>query len=253
MPKIIIMFVFRFILAFIRLIWVILSTFVCGSGVVIESLLKGKSYAIGFKYAGWWARSICWGIGFEIYVKGQKPDLRAIIMPNHRSYADIFVFMAQNPSAFVAKAELRKWPLIGYCAEAAGMIFVNRSSNESRKQTLFEMKKRLEKGFSVTIFPEGTTFLGSSVKDFKMGSFKLAAEGYIPIVPAAIDYAKATDAWVGKEYFVPHFFRVFGHWKTKVTIAFGEVLTSDDATFLHDNAKAFVVNSLKEMQESKIL
>lgn len=243
------MFIFRFLLAFLRLLWVTGSTFVCGSGVVVESLLKGKSYAIGFKYAGLWARSICWGIGFDIKVKGDKPDLRAIIMPNHRSYADIFVFMSQNPSAFVAKAELRKWPLIGFCADVSGTIFVDRSSVESRKRTLMEMKKRLEKGFSVTIFPEGTTFLGPSVKDFKMGSFKLAAEGNIPVVPAAIDYEVPTDAWVGKEYFIPHFFRVFGHWKTKVTISFGEVLLSDNATFLHDEAKAFVVKSLKEIQE----
>lgn len=216
---------------------------------MLESLLKGKSYAIGFKYAGWWGRSICWGIGLKVNIKGQKPDLRAILMPNHRSYSDAFVFLAENPSAFVAKAELRKWPIVGYSAEAGGMIFVQRNSDESRKQTLIEMKKRLAAGFSVTIFPEGTTFSGPSVKDFRMGTFKLAAEGNIPIIPAAIDYAKPTDAWVDKEYFIPHFFRVFGYWKTKATISFGEALTSDDAVFLHDEAKAFIVKSLAEMQE----
>ena len=45
---------------------------------------------------------------------------RAVVVANHVSWLDIFVVHSLHPSHFVAKAEIRSWPLAGWLAEKAG-------------------------------------------------------------------------------------------------------------------------------------
>lgn len=218
------------------------------TGLLIESLIKGKSYKIGYKWAQKWAILCCKMLGMDIEIQGQIPQVQCIIMPNHRSYSDIFATLAQVGCSFVAKAELRSWPLIGYAADAAGTIFVKRSSMESRKQTLLDMKSRLDSGYSITIFPEGTTFKGPSIKELKPGTFRLAAENNFKVCPVAIEYEDSDAAWVGDDLFVPHFVRTFGKWKTRVKIRYGTPFHAEDGDFLVSDSTKWITQSLSELQ-----
>jgi len=79
-------------------------------------------------------------------------------------------------------------------------------------------------GSSVILFPEGTTYKGSLTLHFKNGGFALASRKGIQIIPCAINYLNADDAWVGKELFVPHFINQMGKPVTEVKLWFGDPL-----------------------------
>lgn len=218
-------------------------------GLTTESLLRGKKNSIGYKYSRLWADLLCRIIGLKVEIQGNVPQGRCIIMPNHRSYADIFATLAQVGCSFVAKAELRSWPLIGYAADAAGTLFVQRDSMESRKQTLADMKTLLDQNCSITIFPEGTTYKGPDILKLKAGTFKLAAEGGFLICPVALEYENPDDAWVGNDLFIPHFIRTFGRWKTGLKIRYGTPFQSEDHLFLIEETGKWITENLVELQQ----
>jgi 1-acyl-sn-glycerol-3-phosphate acyltransferase len=208
---------------------------------------KDKGQA-GYHHAHIWAQKLTSIMGLEIEVQGNIPTTGGLVLGNHRSYSDIMVMMNFLHCSFVAKAELQSWPIIGFGARVAGNIFVNRSDPNSRKQTVLDIKEKLKQGYTVTVFPEGTTFEGPLVKEFKHGTFKIAAEGGIPVSPVAIEYQNINDAWVGDDLFAPHFFRTFGRKKTKVKVRFGETIQSDNFRELSDKTKGWIVDSLVEMR-----
>lgn len=215
---------------------------------IFQILIAKDRGQAGYKHAHKWAQDLCAIMGLEIELQGNVPDKGGLVLGNHRSYSDIMVMMNFLHCSFVAKAELKSWPLIGFGADIGGTIFVNRADPNSRKQTILDIKEKLKQHYTVTVFPEGTTFAGPSVKEFKHGTFKIAAEGGIPVSPVAIEYQYIGDAWVGKEYFLPHFFRVFGRKKTKVKVRFGETIYADNFLELSTQTKTWISDSLVEMR-----
>lgn len=236
-----------YLLGIIRLVIIMLITCVYVIGLFTYILFKGENLEVGYAFAHSWAKTLSKIVGLRLKVEGDFPKEGVLVMCNHRSYSDIFVVMSLFQCSFLAKAEVRKWPVLGYGAAIAGHMFVKREDPESRKQALVSMKKRLEMGYTVILFPEGTTFKGPGVKPFKPGAFKMAAEAQFPIVPTAIAYEHLDAAWVGKDTFLPHFIRIFGRLKTNVTIRLGKVMVSDDAKFLATQSEEWIVASLAEM------
>jgi 1-acyl-sn-glycerol-3-phosphate acyltransferase len=137
-----------------------------------------------------WAQMVIKNFGFSMTVDGQPPIPGAqIFVGNHISYLDITVLMAAMPQVtFIAKDDLKKWPIIGPCASAAGTIFVNRRSGSSGKLIKDQIINKLNtKNTCIGIFPSGTTTL-SEEKPWKKGAFKIAKEAGIPIQLFRIDY-----------------------------------------------------------------
>ena len=106
---------------------------------------------------------------------------------------------------------------IDWCRCAVGLktIFVDRTNQESRRQTREDVKDRLNEGYSVIVFPEGTTYQAPDLGKFFPGMFFIAAEGEIPVIPAAIEYLDPEDAWAGSESLLQHYFRAFGKAKNQ--------------------------------------
>lgn len=114
-----------------------------------------------------------------------------IYTPNHSSFLDIPTLVYSLPGyfVFVGKSSLAKLPLFGYMFRKL-YIAVDRSSAKSRYQTLHESIKHINKGRSVTIFPEGTIPRENNPEliPFKDGAFRIAIEKQIPVVPITIPY-----------------------------------------------------------------
>jgi 1-acyl-sn-glycerol-3-phosphate acyltransferase len=94
------------------------------------------------------------------------------------------------------------------------------------------MLEKIESGFSVIIFPEGTTSGGSGTLPFKKGGFKLAASSNIPVVPVALVFADERDFWIGKETFLSHARKRFAEKEIKVKLIYGSAIKSDDPELL---------------------
>jgi len=138
-----------------------------------------------------WGRSLLWAGIVHVAVRGvDKLDLSEpyIYVSNHQSGLDILVLIGHLPQHphFVAKAELRKVPFIGFALTYAGHIFIDRSNKKAAIETLKAAGEEVRGGKSVAVFPEGTRFPARVLGPFKRGAFVLAREAQVPIVPVGI-------------------------------------------------------------------
>ena len=102
----------------------------------------------------------------QLTVQGQ-PVPRGFLVANHLSYLDVLVLSASGPCVFVAKSEVRGWPVFGWFARMAGTVFVNRRSRADT-QVVAEAMTRVEaRGSLVVLFAEGTSSAGADVLPFK--------------------------------------------------------------------------------------
>jgi 1-acyl-sn-glycerol-3-phosphate acyltransferase len=110
------------------------------------------------------------------------------VVANHVSWLDIFVINATQPSRFVAKSEIRDWPIAGWLCEAAGTIFVQRAKRSDTSRINREIHDALAQGDAVAIFPEGTTTRGDRLLKFHTALFEPAVANSAIVAPAAIHY-----------------------------------------------------------------
>lgn len=89
------------------------------------------------------------------------------LVANHLSYLDILVLAAVTPCVFVAKREVRGWPLFGWFARMAGTVFVDRERRTDAGRTVAAMRALAGQGVTVVLFPEGTSSDGREVLPFK--------------------------------------------------------------------------------------
>lgn len=217
--------------------------------VILVNIFTGNSLKTQMLHTGQWSNAMLKVLGVKVQIQGSIPTQPVLYLPNHRSYIDAVVTAASFYNSFVIKAEVSKWPLMGAATKNSGHIFVNRNNDKSREETREKVKNRLIEGYSVTVFPEGTTYKGPGCIEFKPGMFYAAAEANFPVVPVAIEYKVQDDAWVGADTFVPHFLTCFGKPVTHVKMRIGSVMQSNNAMQLKQDAEAWVQKSLKEMRE----
>lgn len=110
-----------------------------------------------------------------------------LLVSNHISWLDIHVINAFKPVRFVAKSEVRGWPVFGWMAEQLGTVFIRRDSARHARQVVDQVAQVL-KIESVCIFPEGTSTRGDSVLPFKPNLFESAILAHVPVLPIAISY-----------------------------------------------------------------
>jgi 1-acyl-sn-glycerol-3-phosphate acyltransferase len=120
---------------------------------------------------------------------GSAPVLQqAAVVANHVSWLDIFVIHSLYPSRFVAKAEIRSWPLAGWLAEKAGTVFISRGSKRDLRQIFKGLVHSLQAGERVAFFPEGTTAAQGSLLPFHANLFEAAIDAKAPVQAMALFY-----------------------------------------------------------------
>lgn len=153
-----------------------------------------------------WSRHLLFFLGIELEVRGSVID-GALLVANHISWVDIFVINTARPTAFVAKSEVRDWPLIGYLAAKTETIFIERGRSREALHVAHRMAELLAAGRDVAVFPEGTTSDGSEVLPFHAALLQPAISVDAPVQPLALLYrngdgSRATaPAYVGETSF----------------------------------------------------
>ncbi len=111
-----------------------------------------------------------------------------IFISNHASYFDIPVLMKAIPNnvRFIYKDSLTKIPILGWGMYLGGYLPISRDNIRDAMKSLKEAAKKVLKGISVVIFPEGTRSYDGKPGEFKRGMFVLADEAKVPLVPVAI-------------------------------------------------------------------
>jgi 1-acyl-sn-glycerol-3-phosphate acyltransferase len=139
-----------------------------------------------------------------------------LLAANHVSWLDIFVINAIQPAHFVAKSDIRSWPLVGLLCDRSGTIFVERTRRTAVREVLAVMADRLSKHGIVAVFPEGTTGDMFSLQPFHSNFLQAAVTTKASIQPLGIAYKRANgqvaDAvqFIGDTTFVASAIRVMG-------------------------------------------
>lgn len=242
--------IFLFPLALIRLLFVF---FISGYVVTIGYIWM-KFFGFSKRLQQWvmrtWGKSIVFFLGIKIDRNEIPKNRNFILMPNHRSYIDIFIVAALTPAAMVGKAELKKWPFAKSGVKLTNLILVDRSEIKSLLKTMNEIEISVNKGIPVALFPEGSTFKGPLTKPFKNGSFKIAADTHIPVIPMAIHFKDEEDAWVGNDTFLAHFFRQMGKPITRVFIQYGTPVSGSDYKQIQHQTREQIDTMLQQIIEA---
>jgi 1-acyl-sn-glycerol-3-phosphate acyltransferase len=123
------------------------------------------------------------------------------IIGNHLSYLDIILVGCKKPGLFVAKKEVKYWPLLGQLAWLAGSIFVDRSKQgpTANRPYIGQIADYLKKGLTILVFPEGTSSNGESVLPFKKAIFSSPILGETLILPITLKYKSVNKQPFGPE------------------------------------------------------
>lgn len=124
-----------------------------------------------------------------VYAGGAAVAPRALIVANHVSWLDIFVINSLQPCRFVAKSDIRDWPLIGWLCEKTGTIFISRGKLRDVRRIYQGLVTSLHAGEHVAFFPEGTTAAQGTLLPFHANLFEAAVEAGVPVQPYALHYA----------------------------------------------------------------
>lgn len=157
-------------------------------------------------------RAVARIVGARARISGQPRRRDVVFVANHLSWIDIPLLAGATGCAFVAKAELRAAPLVGWLCTLNRTLFVSRQDRLGVAAQIAQLRDALAAAWAVTIFPEGTTGDGVTVAPFKPALFAalVPPPPGVQVQPVRIDYGAATGelAWVGDEPGVAHALRV---------------------------------------------
>ena len=142
-----------------------------------------------------WSLNLLAIFNVRIDIDGNDPlhALRhGLIVTNHISWLDVFVLNAVVPMRFVAKSEVRRWPVIGWLCARAQTLFIERGKARSAARINVKLVELLERGECLAIFPEGTTTDGSGVAHFHSSLLQPAIDAGALVHPVAIRYQDAS-------------------------------------------------------------
>jgi 1-acyl-sn-glycerol-3-phosphate acyltransferase len=142
-----------------------------------------------------WSNYVLKLMGIRVHVDAvatsterNKPQL---LVANHVSWLDVLIIQSIHPCVFVAKSEVRQWPLVGAMAHACGVVFVDRSSPTSARKMVDDVMNALHHGYCVAGFPEGTSSEGHAVSVFHANLFEAAIHRDVNVQPLALRYTEA--------------------------------------------------------------
>jgi 1-acyl-sn-glycerol-3-phosphate acyltransferase len=140
---------------------------------------------------GWWSAKLVRIMGLATRVSGPAPEageIGAMIAANHVSWLDIFVISSVRSTRFIAKSEIRDWPMAGWIVERAGTLFIRRERRRDTARINELVHAALARGDCVGLFPEGTTSEGDTLLKFHSSLFEPAVVNRAHVHPCAIRY-----------------------------------------------------------------
>lgn len=215
----------------------------------VQLLALGIGHSVMRRLPRWWHRMMCRIIGLRVCVKGSlSQDRPLLLVANHVSWKDILVLGSVADVVFIAKSEVRTWPVLGWLARLQRSVFVEREVRRKTGVQISEVSSRLLAGEVVVLFAEGTTSDGNRVMPFNSSLFGAASaalpftpEGTVHIQPVSIAYTsihgmpmgryhRPVAGWPGDVALGPHMLRVIRDGALDVEVVFSDAIPFDVTT-----------------------
>jgi 1-acyl-sn-glycerol-3-phosphate acyltransferase len=191
-------------------------------------LLRLLAPLIRRRYDRWRARRMLAILGVELAVRG-APRVHGpvLVVANHVSWLDIDALNAIAGTRFVAKSEVRRWPVVGTVAARTDTFFIVRGSYRDAARVKAAIAAALARGERVCVFPEGTTTDGSRIGRFYAALLQAAVDSGVPVQPVALRYVgpdgnRIEDAaFIDDMTFVASLRKVLRHVRITAELTFG--------------------------------
>jgi 1-acyl-sn-glycerol-3-phosphate acyltransferase len=136
-----------------------------------------------------WSRRMLALMGVRLEVQGTPPSIGPVLLVcNHVSWLDILAIHAARHVRFVAKSDVRRWPVIGTLADGAGTLYIERERRRDALRVAHRMAEALHAGELIAVFPEGTTSDGYDVRPFHANLLQSAISADAPVQPMALRF-----------------------------------------------------------------
>jgi 1-acyl-sn-glycerol-3-phosphate acyltransferase len=217
------------LLGFLLAVVVFLSIAFLGKLVIRNPLIRTRFFVT-------WAHLNCrfavWYINLKVIPKSMPPnDQRFLFVSNHLGILDVLALNSLRPIMFVTSQEMRETPLLGALCEMGGCLFVERRNRANIYNEMLEMRRALNHGFSVCLYPEGTSTNGEVVLPFKRTLLMAAAGTGVPIMPMVNNYKMVNHEpinkvnrdyvfWYGDQSFVGVLWRILTMRKALLEVDF---------------------------------
>ncbi|OLP59246.1 acyl-phosphate glycerol 3-phosphate acyltransferase [Xaviernesmea oryzae] len=217
-----------------------------------------------------WHRLACRLLGLRVHAHGMIEARRPLLLvSNHVSWKDILVLGSLADVVFVAKAEVRDWPVFGLLARLQSSIFVAREEKRRAGDQASEIGQRMAAGEIVVLFPEGTTSDGNRLLEVKSALFGAATAalpqsptGVVHIQPVSIAYTRLhgmpmgryhrpVAAWPGDVALLPHLLGVLKEGAIDVEVDIAPAIAYD-ATSNRKTTSRMVEGAIRAMLTARL-
>lgn len=200
---------------------------ILAAGLSLETRLRGMPEERRESYVRAWARILVRALGVDIVRSGDAPrvDKPNLVVSNHRSTIDIFLMLSLFGGHLLARGDMEGWPVVGKMAQMAGTLFVDRADAASGAASIRRVTDRLQKGRTIGVFAEGTTFDDDVVRPFHAGAFMAIARVRGVVTPVGLAYEDPA-AYYKDEPVGDHFKRVLAMDRVRVGVAIGDPIDS---------------------------
>lgn len=215
---------------------------------------KIRGYLLRF-----WGQCCCRIMGINIVVKGEVPEPPFLLVSNHLSYIDVFVLFSQLRCLFVAKSDVKAWPLIGFIIKTCGILFIDRNRKRDVTRVNELISRSINDNQGIILFPEGTTSPGMKVLPFRTSLLEYPASQNSPVSYVALMYqmpdseisAYESICWWNDTPFFLHFFELLKSKGFTAKIHFGDKeIKEKDRKLLAEKLQKFVQDEFEPVIDS---
>lgn len=215
-----------------RLPTIVVAVVVMATGVTLAPTARIRHRTIHV-----FSRVVLSTLGLRLHVTGRPSGERRLVASNHVSWLDVCVLITQERLGFVAKSEVRDWPLIGGLTARLDTAFIDRGNAFACYRTLPDLQRRLRTA-GMVIFPEGTTTLGDGVSHYHGMLFETAVRERLPVQPVTVRYLgvdggpSRNAAFIGDDSLLGSLLRITGEPRVDVHLEWHPPVRSGDRRML---------------------
>lgn len=209
------------------------------TGYMLLSLFRAPFEPWRNRFMRVWSKGMARILNMHIKTEGDPPDPPFILISNHLSYIDIVPLYVNLDCTFVAKKEVKSWPVLGPMVKTTGVVFVDRTSRKDVVRVNDRLSKSLNEYQGMVMFPEGTTSGGKGVLPFRSSLLDYPASEKIPVCYSSISYRtdeKGGDSpadesvcfYGARDPFHSHLVKLVSNRRIDCTIRFGSSPVKSD-------------------------
>ncbi|MBE6379788.1 MAG: 1-acyl-sn-glycerol-3-phosphate acyltransferase [Lentisphaerae bacterium] len=246
-------------MSILRKIWRLTLFLIWMWPFAIFSIFRGIGGRAGIKRVAYctraWGKFLVWNFGVKVKFTTSHPiEEGMLIVSNHQSYLDVLLHASLFPIRFTPKAEIRRWPVLGFYLGISRPVWIDRKNRQKSGELLNEFHRTLADGVSLLVYPEGTTTDGEhGMLPFKPTSFATVIGTDFKIQPVITHYFRDQDnwnpAWYGDQTLLPHVWKFLGRKATRVEVIALEPVTplpGEDRKQLAARVEALMLEAMQK-------